>query len=57
MASRDAWTLPEPELSLRVGVYGHFARWSGPRCSTARTLASGYWKDEGAESTNPIVRR
>ena len=46
----------EPELSLRVGVYGHFAplEWSrvfdGPDPGL-RLL------DEGAESTNPIKGR
>ena len=34
---------PLPELRLRVGVYGHFARWSGARCSTAPTRASCSW--------------
>ena len=32
---------PRPELSLRVGVYGHFAPLTGRRCSTVHTGASG----------------
>jgi len=32
-----------PEVSLRVGVYGHFAPVEWSQCSTARTPAPGWW--------------
>ena len=45
---------PRPELRLRSGSTATSPRWTGPRCSAARTPASGSWTKSRSRHETPI---
>ena len=46
---------PLPELRLRVGSTATSPRWTGPRCSAARTPASGSWANTTHQTNDKEV--